>query len=53
VLEREEQVRWQRRVFSFGGTYLSEYIASQDRNINIHCYEKTLEKILLLVKNEN
>jgi hypothetical protein len=47
VLECEEQVWWQRRVFLFGGTYLL-----LDRNINIHCYENK-KKILLLVRNEH
>ena len=45
MLECEEQVWWQRRVFAFGGTYLSEYMTSQDRNINIHCYEDNCKKI--------
>jgi hypothetical protein len=45
VLECEEQVWWQRRVFSFGGEYLSEYMATKDRNIYIHCYENNCRKI--------
>jgi hypothetical protein len=44
VLECEEQVWWQIRVFPFGGTYLSEYMSSQDRNINIQCYENKCRK---------
>jgi len=53
VLECDEQVWWQRRVFSFGGTYLSEYMASQERNINIHCNENNCRKIPSSSKNEH
>jgi hypothetical protein len=40
MLDCEKQVWWKRRVSPLGGTYLSYYVASQDRNVNIHYNEK-------------